>query len=359
MHENHTILLTFAHRAEARAFLQEFNPELKEDGLYELKTPYSGLKTLLLITGEGAEESMSNLAYILGRYPKIDSIINYGVCGLLRTDSSFQVNELYEVRTVYADTLNPYPKFKSFTLSSNPKALELITTSERVLDREKADRLDQFAPLVDRELWSLAYCAQKRNIPLSSFKVISDHADGEICQQVKEDSPFWSDCLLRHFIKYCESPSPEREETINLFKDFIAEAEVYFHITLSQERSLERLIHALTLKGYEFEFMKDQVKFDDLILEKIRPKEKTKKLILGLTELLNPLDIKIKKKLKAVTLPLEKLQVQVKHEPDYDKERLHLSTSLSTEEDFQNLGHALLNCPFARWTSILRGEDHV
>lgn len=359
------LLLSFAHRGEARAFLQEYKAHQLQTDFYELDTPFESLDVFLLITGEGYEDSMTNLSYILGKYPQINKMINYGVCGLLRKDLFLEINDLVGIRTVYADNAHQESKkmsFKSFTLDSahSTEAFDIVTTRERILSREKADYLDNFSALVDRELWAQAFVANRWDIPLSSYKVISDYADGEICEQVKESSPLWSDQLLRHFIENQESPKQRkiREEALFQINAFFNEGDKeFFHITLSQERSLQRLLQAHHIKGHEFEELKEKIYFSQLLEKKMRPKDRTKELVISLSETLNPMELRLKNQLKTLTYPIEKLSAQVKHDQDYDKEKLHLSMTLQSAEDFQRLGEALQRFPYKKWTSILRGED--
>jgi len=357
-HEAHGLLLTFAHRGEARAFLQEFKTTQLLSGLYLLDTPYSGLNVFLLISGEGFEDSLTSLAFVLGKYPEIKEIINYGVCGLLRKNSSLEISDLVAIRTVYADSPNcenDKMSFKSFTLESKGEnALDVVSTHERILSDKQASFLDSFAPLVDRELWAQAFAAQKLGIKLSSFKVISDYADGKICQQVKEEAPLWSDKLLRHFIKYCESPAKTQESEQSFIEEFLKNSQA-FHITLSQERALEHILQAHHIKGNTFSDLKEKIGFSKLELEKKRPKDKTKDLIAHLSEALNPLETKIKRELAQFTYGLEKLGAQVKHDQDLDKARLHLSITLQTQDDFKRVAQALESFPFEDWSKVLRG----
>jgi len=359
------LLLSFAHRGEARAFFQEYKAHQLQSDFYKLDTPFESLDIYLLITGEGHEDSMTNLSYVLGKYPQINKMINYGVCGLLRKDLPLEINDLVAIRTVYADSAHQESKkmaFKSFTLDSadSSKAYDIVTTRERILSREKADYLDNFSALVDRELWAQAFVANRWDIPLSSYKVISDYADGEICEQVKESSPLWSDQLLRHFIENQESPKQRKTREqghfqINAF--LTLEDKKLFHITLSQERSLQRLLQAHHIKGHDFLQLKEEIDFSQLLQKKMRPKDRTKELIITLSETLNPMELRLKNQLKMLTYTLEKLSAQVKHDQDYDKEKLHLSMTFQSADDFQRLGEALQQFPYAKWSSILRGED--
>lgn len=358
--ETHGLLLTFAHRGEARAFLHEFKTTLLFENLYQLDTPYSGLKVFLLITGEGFDNSMSSLSFVLGKYPEIKEVINYGVCGLLCKDAVSKISELVSIATVYADSSsreNDKMSFKSFTLHcKSNEAMDLVTTHERILDRDKANFLDNFAPLVDRELWAQAFAAHKVAVKISSFKVISDYADGEICQQVKVDAPVWSDKLLRHFISFCESPNHEDKKGPSFLDRFLLESNA-FHITLSQERVLERILQAHHIKGNAFDDLKEDIGFRELELEKKRPKDRTKALISFLSDALNPMEAKLKRELELITYGLEKQGVQVKHDQDLEKVLLHISTTLESHEDFKRLALALENFPFKQWSAVLRGEN--
>ena len=79
------ILLTFAHRPEAKAFLSHFKSlrsHPKHKNLYVSQDE----KIALLITAEGILTSSNSLSFSLGLIPKVDLIINLGVAGSLNPD---------------------------------------------------------------------------------------------------------------------------------------------------------------------------------------------------------------------------------------------------------------------------------
>lgn len=363
-----------AHRGEARAFFSEYKSEVVEENFYKLSTPFTDLEVYLYLTGEGIEDSLCGLSYILGKYHFLKNVLNLGICGLLRKDGPWEINDRVEIKTVYADateSLNSKHReasssgrvnFKSFPLRSQKQyeTYDLITTHQRVLSRDQADFLDNFAPLVDRELWAQAYACHKFDIPLSSIKVISDYADGEICEQVKEESIIWSDLLLRSFIEIFENPTHEeskiKDDNQNLHQ-FLGKDIQFFHLTLSQERNLRRLLHSLQIKGADFTELKRRINWSELTQLKLRPKDKTKELILLLTEQLNPMDARLRDKLKTLTYPLEKRGAKIKHDQDYEKDRIHLSVTLQRKDDFEFLADALKRFPVEKWKSLIRGED--
>ena len=363
-----------AHRGEARAFFSEYKSEVVEENFYKLSTPFTDLEVYLYLTGEGIEDSLCGLSYILGKYHFLKNVLNLGICGLLRKDGPWEINDRVEIKTVYADateSLNSNHReasssgrvnFKSFPLRSQKQyeTYDLITTHQRVLNRDQADFLDNFAPLVDRELWAQAYVCHKFDIPLSSIKVISDYADGEICEQVKEESIIWSDLLLRSFIEIFENPTHEEskiKDDSQILHQFLDKDIQFFHLTLSQERNLRRLLHSLQIKGADFTELKRRINWSELTQLKLRPKDRTKELILLLTEQLNPMDARLRDKLKSLTYPLEKRGAKIKHDQDYEKDRIHLSVTLQRKDDFEFLADALKRFPVEKWKSLIRGED--
>ena len=351
-------LLCFAHRGEAKAFLQElsFRPWKVKENLYQC--PEKNLT--LVLTGEGGESTLIKLTQAIvtlkENFPGNPlEVLNLGVCGALK-DSPFQfnINDVVEVTTAYGQD-----EFKSF---SSPISKEespfpcasVISSKERILEPSSAKALSYLAPLVDREGWAVGRVCQELKVPFRMLKVVSDFADGEICARVKEDTEVWSDLLLRAFLKV----EPDFLSTISNKAD-LKEKLPELHVTLSQERKLTQLLKALEIKGYALSAALEAVNYNELVAREIRPKEKTKELTLLLLELLNPLEKTLKTRLEKNTAPLKEAGFQVSFDQGYEQERVQLHINIESEAQINKMIAALESYDFMELRNILRGQERV
>ena len=108
------ILFIFAHKGEASTFLKELSLSpipLIFDGLFGDKDKY-----LLLITGEGLQSASEKTSAVLSLFSNsITHIINYGICGSLR--SEIKKESLITIRSAYGYS-GDKPFFKSFQLNT-------------------------------------------------------------------------------------------------------------------------------------------------------------------------------------------------------------------------------------------------
>ena len=184
-----------AHRGEAQTFLRHLEMKLSIEHLNFYTNQKKDLG--LLISGEGHFELMTKLPYVLGKYD-VKEINNYGIAGAL--DENLSLDSIYEIRTCYS-YLETKPQFKSFTLeSSNTAKLDCISSIDRVVTDNLSKQLSHFAQIVDRELWSISYCAKTNKIPLRAFKLISDFANSSTeCFTIKERAQEYSDLMFEHY----------------------------------------------------------------------------------------------------------------------------------------------------------------
>ncbi|MCR9205891.1 MAG: hypothetical protein NXH75_15010, partial [Halobacteriovoraceae bacterium] len=344
---------------EAKAFLSElpFKPyaELGEAYQYEEK----GILSTLILTGEGPEKALATVAFSLGhlkaKFPnKSFGVINLGVSGLLRKNEGLQVGEAHLVRTLYAfEEEKGNPVFKSFSgnllTQENAPIVDCITFKDRVLTSGPAEKLSYFAHIVDREAHSIGLICEETQTPFSVIKVISDEAQGEICNHVKEEAPLWSDLLLKKFIELLPSAKlPYEVEPIEIEG---------LHITVSQQRLLQNLIKACELKGITKESAFQKAGLKDLQTLEVRPKEKTKLLLEGLTEVINPLETELKERLKEIISPLEENGFKVRFEQGFEEDTVHLSATLQHHKNINSLIQGLESFDFLKLKGLFRGKE--
>lgn len=186
------VLLSFAHRGEAQAFLNDthwgwhHHPQFN----FIFQSPQYDL----ILTGEGVFEALHRLSLWLGQ-SSYQKMINLGIAGSLSERA--QLGAIYAVRTCYLFHQDQM-KFHSFLQADGE--LDCVTHFERVIETKNKRPLEGFAHLVDRELWSLAKACQSFDLPWQSYKLITDKADeSTLCQSIAESSLQWSQQLRSYF----------------------------------------------------------------------------------------------------------------------------------------------------------------
>ncbi len=350
------LILSFAHRGEAQSFLKERPFKPISQNLYQWEDE-DALRTLI-ICGEGLDITILSLAKILGQ-KKARSIINLGICGhIKRPGEVFRLGQAVQVRTTMKAYQNNELAFKTFTTEDLelplPKA-DSISTEKRILNKDNHEKLQNFASLVDRESWANGFVANHYQIPFSVIKIVSDFADGEFCQAVKEEAAVWSDSLLREYVKWenliLDKPSTEEKSNASEFP------ELYF--TISQERSLNNLLKALYLKGKTLDQIKGEAQYSAICSLKLHPKQKTKIFIERIKDSLNPLEKELREKLQLQTKNLSQAGYQIRFDNGFEKETLHLSISLNSDEELKRAKRALDQFNYQKYKSIIKGEDLV
>lgn len=346
------ILLTFAHRAEAQAFFDEMSfrvVDQKIQGLYHSGDLY------LLITKEGMNNAMASLALALGHLVDVREIINLGVAGALREDDkNLSIGQIVPIRTVYRH-LGDELSFHSF--SSGPHAnisllnLDLVSSDSRVLHQDLKEKLSAFGHLVDREYWALAFVAKKQGIPISSYKIISDHADNsEICSLVKERAPFLSQKLYLFFLDHFHSGLlPKRSEDIPLPENF------YF--TTAQERIFCKGMKTI---AHKYQCSLEEA-FSKLHIEKIcseinHPKKRTNHLLSSINQFIAPYSVQVHSQLTEALGPISAPGTKVHWDPSLEKVGFGLQAEIKSEEDLRLLANSLKNISFAQIEAIFEGQ---
>ncbi len=349
-------LLVFAHRAEAQAFLQK-------DQYVPIAFHFSGLffseeaHTFLLITGEGNKEASEKTVAVLAVYKeKINQVINIGIAGSL--SPKLKRNDLIWVRSSYAHSSKKI-EFKSFTTTHHTK-IDCLTSFHRVTDPKEKEELAAFADIVDRELWSVLSACHLFKIEGLGLKVISDEVEEtDFCEIVKSEAQLYSNLLLEEWLRFLNltkplAPTFPAQNAFNQIKEHRA-----FHFTLTQQRQLEALFRSLKLKDI-FIDDNDLISYcEDFNLKNENqgtPKDLSRKLLISLDELNNPLKFKIKNKIKEALMPLTEAGISVHTDPDLESSHVQLSMTLHTLRDQKKLQLALEQFQMQKIKDIFNGQ---
>lgn len=345
-------LLTFAHRGEAQAFLSTLNFKAVDfffDGLLRSEDAF------LLITGEGVQSASEKTICTLSRFAdEIDEVVNIGVAGSL--NDKIKKYDLIWVRTAYAHHAEKL-EFKSFSSSHYEKSShDCMTAFTRVLDENEKKKLALFADLVDRELWAVASAAHLFKKPFRALKIISDEMrapEADICKFVKEEASLYSQKLLEEF---SQKKAPTSSD-IKHENDFIKDHDFYF--TVSQERKLLSTLEGLRLK----ETSQDALYKDPYILslkeDELIPKERTRLLLVYLTEKLNPISKKIREQIDEKLAPLKEARIHATYDNDFEEDWLNLSVRIQSSRDLERAKNALKIFSYEDFKKVLDGQFDV
>lgn len=191
------MLLTFAHKKEARSFIDRLEAQkssLLPEGLFESDSAY------ILIIGEGLYPALSKTSFALGtlKDQNITAVYNIGVCGGL--DHDINPSQPFSVRTIYGEDTAGKLLFKSFNTADSTAKTNLISAHQRVLTDDYAKQLAEFAPLVDREAWAVGLACQQAEVPFYCYKLVSDTAgDQTQCTDISSKAHTFSEKLFTYF----------------------------------------------------------------------------------------------------------------------------------------------------------------
>ena len=360
------ILLTFAHRPEARAFLhffKELKSTSKQSNLYLSNDNQLGL----LITGEGYFPAAIELTHTISNHKDIRHIINLGVAGALTPDQ--EVGDIYMGRTSYLAKSGELKKmeFKSFELKRIvPEIIvsDIITSPDRVLNPEEKSFYANFGELIDRELWGLSNVAHKFNIPISSVKIISDGISQEnFCEIVKLKADKFSNDLLHFFNQYILpniNNSIERHisnsanfNNQDLGKFLYSIPNLFF--STAQKNLVKKYEKKITLTGTLIEKINTIIDTNS----QLRPKDLTK-IILELLEMnFAPETFALAIAAKNEVLAHNTSSIKFFVDPIFETSEIKFSGSISNEEDKLLAIEKLQKLPIIKWDSIISGEENV
>ncbi|MCB0274202.1 MAG: hypothetical protein KDI06_05280 [Calditrichaeota bacterium] len=346
------MLLCFAHKGEARSFLKHypFQPvAFPVEGLYRCEA------SLLLITGEGLQRTSEKLGAVLGGfYREIREIVNLGIAGAL--DERAKPGEVLSIRTCYGEGQNG-PLFHSFTSRDGHATVDCISSVERVEDPEAAQRLAPFAPLVDRELWSIGSLAKRFALPFRSLKLVADRAGvdtREVCATLRLEDPGIPllQAFRETFAGIVEDPAPVLAAENPLGPGF--------YCTASQQRRLESMLKALALKGGEENLaILKKAGIGEIRQRPIAPKARTQALLENLHALLNPFESRLRGILEEMVQPLAEAGFEVRFSPHLEQDWLEIKALLHNSGQTRKLGEALQRFTLEEIQALLNGDPQI
>ena len=344
-------LLTFAHRGEAQVFFLNLNYKPVAfffDGLFRNEDSF------LLITGEGPlAASEKTMAVLSTFHQEIDFVINIGVAGSLNT--ALKLHDLVWVRTSYAHHAERL-EFKSYT-STTPNAknskYDCMTAYTRVLSNQEREKFSQFSSLVDRELWSIASAATFFKLPFSALKIISDDKtltqseQFDICKFVKDEAPQLSQKMFDEYQSINAPIKKTKTLTNNPFLD-----DDHFYFTTSQARKLISLSEGLRLKDINLK----SINIDEIKMLELTPKDRTRHLLLFLSDLLNPMATKIRNAVGKAISPLSDAGISTHTDPDLEMDWIQLTMKIQSTRDLEKTKNALKLFSYENYKKIFHGE---
>lgn len=167
----------------------------------------SEIKELKRLVCANGSSTISWLNWRSGRpLPELKSaniklLINVGFAGSLCKD--MKKGEIVLVKEIIINEASePYSSLdcdyiqaaRSFANSNNVKEIRLFTSSQPVIDTRQKEHIlrSSKAHAVDMEAGYLLKQARDKGIPFISFKIISDHADADAWNDIKENLHVYS-----------------------------------------------------------------------------------------------------------------------------------------------------------------------
>lgn len=364
-------LLVFAHRGEAKAFLN--SKEYKPLRSAPVKDLYQSDNDFLLLTGEGIEHAMIKtaiaLTYLHSQNLKIQAVINLGIAGSIDPNSDSDtgpdpdkgtIGKIYPIRTIYADRHKT--EFKSFTTANKDTTTDLVTVDQRILDTSKCSKLRVLADTVDRESWGIAYSVETYfKIPFYCFKLISDNVntESEFCQRVKEESENFSIKLYQYFSQHFITSLQQSNEQGSLeglpdelTSDLPTELNS-FYFTSAQKNLFLALLGRLNLKATD---IFTQFDLEELLEKKSTPKEKTKVLLNLLQQELSPRTYQIKSYFDEISKHASDQISQFQIDPNIEKREIRLSAHFNSRDEIEQIRENLANFPLDSVQAVFDGN---
>lgn len=363
-------LLIFAHRGEASSFIKGLGCKMHTTA--ENLSYWSNSRDFILVCGEGSLSCAVTLAHFLTSFkPRISEIVNLGVAGSLLNDDGLQ--KIYEIRTVYGEESKNKIAYQSFSTDcphgiqslvapNQPPSKDCVSASQRVLDSEYAHELAHYAPIVDRELWTIAFICKKFNLPWRSIKIISDRPTANpqtfSCEWVADQSSEFSSRLFEyyqtHFLQKKSPQSPVVTDAApNLFKGL--------HTTHSQTIALSRLLKTLERqRQLTSATLFRQLEADNVIREiialKIPSKQKTQRIIQYIESMVSPVKKEVFNQLRNLQKRFKNKGIAFHFDPELESRSFNIKKSFKTNKDFDEFKKNLSEIDSNEFFAIMDGE---
>lgn len=368
-----SLLYVFAHRAEAKEFLEDFRPLPNESKFFDLHSLPTKIReqlwqhrdeeqTFVLIIGEGVYDTLATLSYVLGSAQcSFDLVINAGVAGALH--SSYQIGDVVVASCALHCQSDRKWQFTSFqstkSLPFPEKRAAVVSYSERAIDTKVKQFLATQGDVVDRELWGIAKACHLANVPWISIKVISDEfsttesTPGELCEHVRLEWRQWSERIAAALAMW---PEPSETTTSdqsglmeNILKSYHPNQLFFTHSMRSQFKQ--------SLQGIDFE-TKAKVFFTKsipkILLEhkKETPKQRAKLLLQSWQRHLHPEWWSLKDKKESLLKFFEKQlpsRLTIQYDQTLETQDLQLTINLKEGDDISQILSQLNQINFEKW----------
>jgi len=385
-------LIIFAHRGEAQVFLEnspyiewikqnESLSPIPKIGLFVPKDnkeveknnveKNNNDKPYILITGEGLQNAGDQTLLALSLINKeISRIINLGVAGAV--NAKFHLHQIVEVKTAHSQTCKNFLEagieFKTYS-SEKYKGLELpyvdlMSIHARALTPSDKELFSQYVDILDREAFALFRAAQYFNFPFHAFKIISDSLDEkDFCNKVLEDSHQLANSLFLFYQNYLTGKSiVSNDLTFSLpasIKHLLPEP--FFYFTHYQASELKSLIpntasNSTTafeqwLGDYQISEIVEQLKEVDL-----SPKERSKRFLLVLQKIKNPLVFKIKELIESEKNKRPLSFGKIQHDSKLESSTLHLHFEVKNSVEWEKSQLEIRHLDLEPIFKILQGD---
>lgn len=329
-----------AHKGEAQGVIEKYNLKKTSSDLYENQ------EMVLLITGEGPFEAAVRTSLVLSRY-SFNLILNLGIAGTISDDC--KIGDVVPVRTIYL-LQNNKPSFKSF--QSEKVGFDCLTSFERILDSEKVKTLRGLGSIVDREAWGVAMAAKTAGVPFKSYKVISDQAGTlEACELVKEKAFNFSLKLADVLSSILQTKTSDEE------KRALPEG---FHFTFTTENRFKTLLEKLSSK-YEktHEEVITSLEIDRFLELNLSPKDKTRKLLEAMEELIDPMKKVLLEKSEKLSKRFSEHGFKIHLDPFWENPKVRIELEASDSDDLKIQCEKLSKLNLDEFSSLMKGDFHV
>ncbi len=329
-------LITMAHMGEAQSVIESFKLNKIRPDLFKNE------EIVLVITGEGPFEAATKTALVLGEF-KFTNVINLGIAGTL--DSSLEIGSIHPVRTIYL-LQELKPQFKSF--KAFDKGLDCLTSFERILHPEKAQKLKGLGALIDREAWGVAMAAKTAGVPFESYKLISDLAGTiDACELVREDALAYSHKLS----EFLQTHLPKTKPLAEVFSI------PGFYFTFSTEHKFQTLLKKLSIKEDKTtNDILDSLPLSELLQKKTSPKQKSLELLKIMEDRVDPIRKNLEDKKSLWLKDFEKNGIKVHTDPLWENETVTVTIEISSEEELTRKALALQSLSLKPFHDLMNGE---
>ena len=352
------LLLTFAHRPEAKAFIRYFKdlkPHPDQSNLYIDQSNNLGL----LITGEGCLNSALSLTRALTLDRSIHLIINLGVAGSLSKNIS--KGEICVGRNVYfgQDANNKQMEYKSYPLQKEIEAevtYDIVTARERVLKPNERKYYSHFGDIVDRELWGLATAAKEIGRGIISIKIISDtNEDIDACQITRDKSDKFSHDLLQFYLANFQKENWKKTKQNNSELENFLHNHPHLFLTLAQKNLIKKYAKKVKLH-------KNLVsRIEQIIREnyKARPKDLATKVLNIVAHEYSPILHHLQGAAKREIYRHNISEIKFSPDTHFESNDISFHGKIRSKEDVEKIINQIKKISLSKWQATINGEDLV